>query len=86
MFYQDAGYPRDSIYDTLMPCGRYEFGNEFLLVRDVGQDSDNVLLDDDGFIRFIDPIIGFNSPLVLRIKTALKSDDCVLSLVHDLYT
>ena len=65
--------------------GRYEFGNELLFVTDVGQDGDNVLLDDDGAIRFIDPIIGFKSPLVLRLKAALVSDEDVLSLVQDLY-
>ena len=30
---------------------------------DVGQDGDNVLVDDEGFLRFIDPIIGFKLPL-----------------------
>ena len=44
-----------------------------------------MLLDDDGAIRFIDPIIGFKSPLVLRLKTALVSYEDVLSLVQDLY-
>ena len=45
----------------LKPERRYEFGNEFVFVTDVGQDGDNVLLDDDNAIRFIDPIIGFSS-------------------------
>ncbi|MBR4899345.1 MAG: hypothetical protein IKZ46_00255, partial [Victivallales bacterium] len=39
----------------LQPDGRYAFGNDFLFVTDVGQDGDNVLLDDDGMLRFIDP-------------------------------
>ena len=42
--------------------GRYEFGNEFLFVTDVGQDGDNVLLGDDDKLYFIDPIIGFKVP------------------------
>lgn len=40
----------------LQPEERYSFGNDFLFVTDVGQDGDNVLLDDDGMLRFIDPI------------------------------
>ena len=69
----------------LLPCGRYEFGNDFLFVTDVGQDGDNVLLDDDGAIRFIDPIIGFKPPLLPRLKGALASEDGVQAIVNDLY-
>lgn len=69
----------------LLPCGRYEFGNDFLFVTDVGQDGDNVLLDDDGALRFIDPIVGFKSPLLPRLKSALESDDGIQALVNDLY-
>ena len=47
----------------LKPENRYSFGNEYVFVTDVGQDGDNVLVDDDGFLRFIDPIIGFKLPL-----------------------
>ena len=47
----------------LCPEGRYAFGNDFVFVTDVGQDGDNVLLDDEGQLRFIDPIIGFKQPL-----------------------
>ena len=47
----------------LCPEGRYAFGNDFVSVTDVGQDGDNVLLDDEGQLRFIDPIIGFKQPL-----------------------
>ena len=69
----------------LVKCGRYEFGNDFLFVTDVGQDGDNVLVDDDGAIRFIDPIVGFKSPLLSRIKSALESDGGIASLVNGLY-
>ena len=62
-----------------------KFGNEFLFVTDVGQDGDNVLLDDDGAIRFIDPIIGFKPPLLPRLKGALASEDGVQAIVNDLY-
>lgn len=69
----------------LLPCGRYEFGNDFLFVTDVGQDGDNVLLDDDGALRFIDPIVGFKSPLLSSLKSALASEDGIQALVNDLY-
>ena len=69
----------------LRPCGRYEFGNDFLFVTDVGQDGDNVLVDDDGAIRFIDPIIGFKSSLLTRLKGAIESEDLIPTLVADLY-
>ena len=69
----------------LLPCGRYEFGNELLFVTDVGQDGDNVLLDDDGAIRFIDPIVGFKSPLLPRLKSAVESEVGIQALVNDLY-
>ena len=48
----------------LRPEGRYAFGNEYVFVTDVGQDGDNVLLDDNGQLRFIDPILGFKQPLL----------------------
>ena len=69
----------------LQPCGRYEFGNDLLFVTDVGQDGDNVLLDDDGTIRFIDPIVGFRPPLLPRLEGALESTDVITALVNDLY-
>lgn len=69
----------------LQPYGRYEFGNDFLFVTDVGQDGDNVLLDDDGAIRFIDPIIGFKSPLLPRLESAIGSEDVIPALINDLY-
>lgn len=69
----------------LLPCGRYEFGNDFLFVTDVGQDGDNVLLDDDGAMRFIDPIVGFKPPLLSQLKSALASEDGIQALVNDLY-
>jgi len=47
----------------LRPDGRYSFGNSHLFVTDIGQDGDNVLLDDDGYLRFVDPLIGFKDSL-----------------------
>ena len=41
----------------LKPEDRYFFGNELLAVTDVSATSDNVLLDNDGNLRFIDPLI-----------------------------
>jgi len=69
----------------LKPEGRYEFGNDFVFVTDVGQDGDNVLLDDDNAIRFIDPIIGFKQQIVGCLSDALKVDDAVKVLVGKLY-
>jgi len=63
--------------------GRYEFGNEYVLVTDVGQDGDNVLLDDEGMLRFIDPIIGFKSPLMRDLDGL--DDFGVEQLAHRLY-
>ena len=54
-------------------------------MTDVGQDGDNVLLDDDGMLRFIDPIVGFKSLLLPRLKDALESEDGIQALVNDLY-
>lgn len=48
-------------YRGLSPEGRYSFANNYVLVTDVGQDGDNVLMDDDQHLRFIDPIIGSNN-------------------------
>ena len=58
----------------LLPDGRYSFGNDFVSVTDVGQDGDNVLLDDDGRLRFIDPIIGFKQPLLDCLAGAFAPD------------
>ena len=41
----------------LKPEDRYFFGNDLLAVTDVSSTSDNVLLDDAGNLRFIDPLI-----------------------------
>jgi len=54
-------------------------------VTDVGQDGDNVLLDDDGILRFIDPIVGFKSLLLPQLQTALRSEAGVSALVNDIY-
>ena len=68
----------------LKPERRYEFGNEFVFVTDVGQDGDNVLMDDDNAIRFIDPIIGFKQSLVSCFPNVMKSDDSVEDMVKKL--
>ena len=69
----------------LQPEGRYSFGNNFLFVTDVGQDGDNVLLDDDGMLRFIDPIIGFKQPLLKLLTSALEDDSHINELLFAIY-
>ena len=46
----------------LEPEDRYFFGNDLLAVTDVSASSDNVLLDDSGALRFIDPLIRLKKP------------------------
>ena len=46
----------------LKPEDRYFFGNDLLAVTDVSSQSDNVLLDDSGNLRFIDPLIRLKKP------------------------
>ena len=46
----------------LKPEDRYFFGNNLLAVTDVSAASDNVLLDDAGNLRFIDPLIRLKKP------------------------
>ncbi len=58
----------------LRPEGRYAFASDFVFVTDVGQDGDNVLLDDDDRLRFIDPIIGFKPPLQDLLKQSGDED------------
>ena len=69
----------------LQPEGRYSFANDFLFVTDVGQDGDNVLLDDDGMLRFIDPIIGFKQPLLNLLASALEDESHVNGLLFAIY-
>ncbi len=69
----------------LQPEGRYSFGNDFLFVTDVGQDGDNVLLDDDGMLRFIDPIIGFKQPLLNLLTSALEGESHINELLFAIY-
>ena len=57
----------------LHPAERYCLGNDSLFVTDVGQDSDNVLKDCDGNLRFIDPIIGFRDVLCKRFDSLTVS-------------
>lgn len=66
----------------LLPEERYAFGNDLLFVTDIGQDSDNVLVDDDGRLRFIDPIIGFKQPLQKLLNTEIESDEQIENLVR----
>ena len=61
--------------------GRYSFGSDYVSVTDVGQDGDNVLLDDDGNLCFIDPIIGFKPRLLQPLLSALADDLAVKELV-----
>ena len=66
--------------------GRYSFGNDFVFVTDVGQDSDNVLLDDEGNLRFIDPIIGFEQPLCGLLLSVLENDSNINELLAAIYS
>ena len=65
--------------------GRYDFGNEYVRVTDVGQDGDNVLLDDAGVLRFIDPIIGFKPLLLEKLADATALDAQIDQFVYKLY-
>jgi len=69
----------------LFPEGRYGFGNDNVFVTDVGQDGDNVLVDDDACLRFIDPIISFKSTIHQALWNSLDSDAAVEELVNRLY-
>ncbi len=40
----------------------YYYGNEYFSITDVGADGDNVLVDNNGHLYFIDPIIKFKKP------------------------
>ena len=65
--------------------GRYAFGNDYVFVTDVGQDGDNVLLDDSGELRFIDPILGFKRPLLQELSAALVDVTEIAQLIYKLY-
>lgn len=65
--------------------GRYCFGNDYAFVTDVGQDGDNVIVDDDGRLRFIDPIIGFKTSLLQCLSNALSDEREISKLVSTLY-
>ena len=69
----------------LRPEGRYAFANDYVLVTDVGQDGDNVLLDDNGQPRFIDPILGFKQLLLQKLSAALVDESAMPPLVYKLY-
>ena len=70
----------------LQPEGRYSFANDYVFVTDVGQDGDNVLMDDDQHLRFIDPIIGFKQPLLAKLSSLSSlGNDGINELVFDLY-
>lgn len=57
----------------LTPEGRYFFGNDLLAVTDVSEQRDNVLLDDNGDLRFIDPLIRLKKPAREIIDLLLKA-------------
>ena len=52
----------------LKPEDRYFFGNDLLAVTDVSSTSDNLLFDDNGNLRFIDPLIRLKKPALKAIK------------------
>lgn len=41
----------------------YFYGNDYIAITDVSEDSDNVLIDTKGKMYFIDPIIRFKKPI-----------------------
>lgn len=71
----DAQIKEELAMYGLAPEDRYAFGNKYLFVTDVGQDGDNVLVDDDGYLRFIDPIIGIKEPLRCDLDEIIKTND-----------
>ena len=69
----------------LVPENRYCFGNEVVFVTDVGQDSDNVLLDNMGRLRFVDPIIGFKAPVQNLLSASMRECDMAEKLISAVY-
>ncbi len=69
----------------MVPEQKYCFGNSMAFVTDVGQDSDNVLLGDDGKLYFIDPIIGFKDKLQRLLDSPLELEAKIDALVYQLY-
>lgn len=59
----------------LMPEDRFFFGNEVLAVTDVGVRGDNVLVDDNGGVCFIDPLIRLKKPAKEVIKALVGDCD-----------
>ena len=59
----------------LKPEDRYFFGNDLLAVTDVGATSDNVLLDDSGNLRFIDPLIRLKKPALSIIDSLTGTNE-----------
>ena len=57
----------------LMPEDRFFFGNEVLAVTDVGVRGDNVLVNDNGEVCFIDPLIRLKKP-AKEVIAALVGD------------
>lgn len=49
---------------ALKPQNRYFYGNQWISITDVSENSDNVLENEYGELFFIDPIIKFNKPAV----------------------
>jgi len=67
---QSETFPEDSHISSylqslgLTPEDRYFFGNTVLAVTDVSARGDNVLLNDEGKICFIDPLIRLKRPAI----------------------
>ena len=66
-FYSVSQPTQRQIDDYLVSIGllqeeHYYYGNEFLAITDVGENSDNVFLNDNGKLLFIDPIIKQKRP------------------------
>ena len=69
---------KKQIEEYLMSIGlqaedHYYYGNEWLAVTDVSDNSDNVVFDNNGELLFIDPIIKFKKPALGVIEHYIKN-------------
>lgn len=80
----DSKIAEEMLLRGLFPEEHYAFGNGMLFVTDIGQDSDNVLTDDNGGLRFIDPIIGFKQRLQKLLVQEIETREQVENLIHEI--
>ena len=77
----DRQISEDLMKRGLVKQGKYEYGNDWVLVTDVMASSDNVLLGDDGELYFIDPIIGFKPPLIEKLNVLSTDETAIDALI-----